>query len=68
MVGDLPGCGRITLGSDKAFDVAERAVMGIMGWSDSFVGTLFIALATSTPEPCSSTGWWHRIPDSRSAA
>lgn len=22
----------------------------IMGWSDSFVGTLFIALATSTPE------------------
>jgi transposase len=24
MVGDLPGCGRITLGSDKAFDVAEH--------------------------------------------
>jgi len=25
MVGDLPGCGRITLGSDKAFDVAGHA-------------------------------------------
>ncbi len=24
MVGDLPGCGRITLGSDTAFDVAEH--------------------------------------------
>ena len=22
MVGDVPGCGRITLGADKAFDVA----------------------------------------------
>ena len=24
MVGDVPGCGRITLGADKAFDVAEH--------------------------------------------
>jgi transposase len=24
MVGDLPGCGRLTLGADKAFDVAEH--------------------------------------------
>ena len=40
----------LVFAAGSALPFAGRAVAASMGWSESFVGTLFVALATSVPE------------------
>lgn len=46
----------VIVGSGIWLPLIGVELAGIMGWSDSFVGTLFVALATSVPELATTWG------------